>query len=127
MLFRSGRLAWLREHWHSGDVTPLASKATVAELRRVLAFTKFRLQALFQLELLALYASACTMLDPTGSCRVLCRDPKDQPLLDLAHCGNADILVTGDRDLLALAGQTAFLIETPEAYRHRVCCDEEKQ
>jgi putative PIN family toxin of toxin-antitoxin system len=125
MLFRSGRLAWLREHWHSGDVTPLTSKATVAELRRVLAFTKFRLQALFQLELLALYASACTVLDPTEPCRVLCRDPKDQPLLDLAHCGSADVLVTGDEDLLVLAGQTSFVIESPEAYRRRVCGDNE--
>jgi predicted nucleic acid-binding protein len=66
------------------------------------------------------------MLDPTEPCLVLCRDPKDQPLLDLAHCGSTDILVTGDRDLLALAGQTAFDIETPEDYQRRVRGGEEK-
>jgi predicted nucleic acid-binding protein len=38
----------------------------------------------------------------------------------LAQSGKADLLVTGDRDLLSLAGQTAFLIETPDAYRRRI-------
>jgi predicted nucleic acid-binding protein len=44
---------------------------------------------------------------------------KDQLFLDLAQSGKADILVTGDDDLLALAGQTVFVIETPEEYRRR--------
>jgi predicted nucleic acid-binding protein len=48
---------------------------------------------------------------------VLCRDPKDQAFLDLAENGKADLLVTGDDDLLVLAGQTAFVVESPEAYR----------
>jgi predicted nucleic acid-binding protein len=56
---------------------------------------------------------------------VHCRDAKDQPFLDLAESGKAEVLVTGDEDLLAMAGKTAFLIETPEAYRRRVCGDEE--
>jgi putative PIN family toxin of toxin-antitoxin system len=120
MLFRSGRLAWLREHWHSGDVTPLASNATVAEFRRILAYGKFGLQSLYQLEALAYYVSACTMLDPTVPYPTLCRDAKDQILLDLAHSGNADVLVTGETDLLVLAGQTKFAIETAEDYRRRL-------
>ncbi|MCI0667406.1 MAG: putative toxin-antitoxin system toxin component, PIN family [Methylococcaceae bacterium] len=32
-----------------------------------------------------------------------CRDPCDQPFLELAVAGNADFLVMGDADLLALA------------------------
>jgi len=40
-------------------------------------------------------------------------------LLPLAESGNADLLVSGDQDLVALAGQTGFLIETPEEYRRR--------
>jgi len=47
----------------------------------------------------------------------VCRDANDQPFLDLALNGHADLLVSGDQDLLALSGQTEFLIETPEAYR----------
>ncbi len=33
---------------------------------------------------------------------VVCRDPKDDKLLDLAVSGKADFLVTGDKDLLVL-------------------------
>ncbi|MGA7925621.1 MAG: hypothetical protein WCA20_06460 [Candidatus Sulfotelmatobacter sp.] len=36
-----------------------------------------------------------------------------------AQSGRADLLLSGDQDLLILAGQTTFLIETPEAYRRR--------
>lgn len=120
LLFRSGRLGWLRDHWHSGDVTLLASNATAAELRRVLAYTKFGLQNLYQLEAFAFYVSACTLINLTEPCPVLCRDAKDQAFLDLAQSGNADVLVTGDSDLAALAGQTDFIIETHEAYRQRI-------
>lgn len=119
MLFRSGRLAWLREHWHSDDVIPLASNATVAEFRRILAYAKFGLHDLYQLEALAYYVSACTMLDPSELCPVICRDAKDQAFLDLAQSGRADVLVSGDKDLLALAGRTDFICETPESYRRR--------
>ncbi|MHB1950729.1 MAG: putative toxin-antitoxin system toxin component, PIN family [Acidiferrobacteraceae bacterium] len=50
----------------------------------------------------------------------ICRDPADQPFLDLAHSSGATVLVSGDADLLSLAGQTAFDIESPAAYRQRV-------
>jgi predicted nucleic acid-binding protein len=40
--------------------------------------------------------------------------------LDLAHCGHADMLVSGDDDLLVLMEQTRFVIESPERYRRRV-------
>jgi predicted nucleic acid-binding protein len=40
--------------------------------------------------------------------------------LDLAQSGRADLLISGDQDLLILSGQTTFVIETPEAYRRRV-------
>lgn len=32
----------------------------------------------------------------------ICRDPKDNKLLELAVSGNANFLVTGDKDLLVL-------------------------
>jgi predicted nucleic acid-binding protein len=46
--------------------------------------------------------------------------------LDLSQSGKADLLVTGDEDLLALAGKTEFVIETPEEYRRRIAGGEEK-
>ncbi len=53
-------------------------------------------------------------------CPVIYRGPGDQSIVDLAHSGGATVLVSGDADLLSLAGQTAFDIESPAAYRQRV-------
>jgi uncharacterized protein len=120
LLFAGGRLAWLRQHWHDAGCTPLISRDTTAELARVLAYPKFRLSSDDRTELLAEYLPYCEIVDRVKPCKAICRDAADQPFLDLAQSGKADLLISGDRDLLALAGQTVFLIETPEAYRHRV-------
>jgi putative PIN family toxin of toxin-antitoxin system len=114
-----GRLSWLVDHWQAGNCVPLVSHATAAELARILAYPKFRLTTDEQLEALASYIPFCEAVEVAKPCPVLCRDAKDQPLLDLAHSGKADVLVSGDQDLLVLAGQTAFVIESPEDYRRR--------
>jgi putative PIN family toxin of toxin-antitoxin system len=121
LLFANGRLAWLRPHWREGGCVPLISRATAAELARVLGYPKFRLSPEDRLELLADYLPFCATVEPAQSCPSVCRDANDRPFLDLAQSGKADLLVTGDADPLSLAGQTEFLIETPEAYRSRVC------
>jgi putative PIN family toxin of toxin-antitoxin system len=120
LIFTHGRLTWLVGHWQGAGCLPLLSHDTAAELLRILAYPKFRLTAEEQLEALANYIPFCESVQIEHSCSVLCRDTKDQPLLDLAHSGKAEALVTGDGDLLALSGQTTFAIETPEAYRSKI-------
>jgi putative PIN family toxin of toxin-antitoxin system len=118
LVFTNDPLAWLRGHWAAGDSVPLVSRATVAELTRVLSYPKFQLSSDDRRELLAL--PYCEVVKVTTRCKLVCRDANDQPFLDLAQSGRADLLVSSDRDLLALAGETRFLIETPAAYRVRV-------
>ena len=120
LLFANGRLSWLREHWSRGGCVPLLSRETAAELVRVLAYPKFRLSLDNRHELLAEFLPYCEVIDVTKRCEAIYRDKKDQPFLDLAQSGKADLLISGDGDLLALAGKTSFGIETPEAYRNRV-------
>ena len=120
LLFANGRLAWLRQHWRESGGVPLISRATTAELTRVLGYPKFRLSQEDRRELLAEYLPYCEVIELTERCVLMCRDANDQPFLDLAQSGRADLLVSGDRDLLAMAGQTTFLIENPEDYRRRV-------
>jgi putative PIN family toxin of toxin-antitoxin system len=120
LLFPRGRLSWLVGHWQAGDCVAVISHATVEELMRTLAYPKFKLSAEQQLEVLAGYIPFCEAVEITELCPILCRDANDQAFLNLAHCAEAAILVTGDDDLLALAGQAAFVIETPEAYRLRI-------
>jgi uncharacterized protein len=120
LLFGRGHLAWLRSHWADRRCVSLVSHETAEELARVLRLKKFRLTASEYHEALAAYLPFCEIVKANRKCSVFCRDVNDQPFLDLAHSGKADSLVSGDRDLLVLAGRTKFLIETPEGYRLRV-------
>ena len=117
LLFQHGRLAWLRQHWREEVCLPLVSRATAAELTRVLAYPKFKLSVEDRRELLAAYLPYCRIVEANKRCPIACRDVKDQPFLDLAQSGKAEVLVSGDRDLLALAGMTSFPIVTPAEYR----------
>jgi len=46
----------------------------------------------------------------------MCRDPKDDKFLDLAVNGNADYIVTGDKDLLSMQRILGTLIISPADY-----------
>jgi uncharacterized protein len=87
---------------------------------RVLRYPKFQLSPDDSRELLADYLPHCEVIESPERCAAVCRDASDQPFLDLAQSGGADVLVSGDQDLLTLAGQTTFVIETAEAYRRRI-------
>ena len=122
LLFRSGALSWLRGAWRSGALRPLASRATTVELARVLAYPKFGLDAEEQRDLLDDYLPFCETVpvpDPPPAVPE-CRDPFDRPFLELALAGRADALVTGDADLLALAGAFPVPILSPAAFRRRL-------
>ena len=56
-----------------------------------------RLAALEQL-----LASLDYELPPAGTSDITIRDAKDQPILDAAILGSVDIILTGDKDFLAL-------------------------
>jgi putative PIN family toxin of toxin-antitoxin system len=57
----------------------------------------------------------------TGETIVVCRNPKDDKLLELATSGNADFLVTGDKDLLVLNPFRGVEIITPREFLDRTC------
>lgn len=122
LLFRSESANRLRQAWQSGEIQPLLSTATAQELLRVLAYPKFRLSADDQQELLADYLPWATSVRiPTPPQVPDCRDPHDLPFLELAIAGHAKWLVSGDRDLLALAGTTPFLILPPAKFLLQLC------
>ncbi len=107
LVFAQGRLAPLREAWQGAQCQPLVSSGTAAELLRVLAYPKFKLSAAQQKELLADYLPYCiaVRLPAKPPATPACRDPFDVPFLQLAVAGKAQYLITGDQDLLRLAGQ----------------------
>ena len=114
LLFRAGSLRWLVDAWQTERVYPLASKATVAELLRVLGYPKFRLAAGDRQALVEAYLPWCEAVVVSVATEVPdCRDPADRMFLELAAAANADALVTGDGDLLALETAFATPILTP--------------
>lgn len=119
LLFGHGRMAWLRLAWQGGGLLPLASRKTVTELLRVLAYPKFRLTADEREELLADYLPWVQNVEvPDDAPRpVICRDVFDLPFLQLALTAEADYLVTGDDDLLSLSSIGPIRIVTPARLR----------
>ena len=121
LLFRTGALVWLREAWAAGTIRPLASRETVTELIRVLAYPKFRLGKEDRAQLLGDYLPSCeTLAEPQAASIPDCRDPFDRKFLTLALAARADALDTGDKDLLDLASTFAVPILTPAAFRERL-------
>jgi putative PIN family toxin of toxin-antitoxin system len=121
LLFPAGSLAWLRQAWHAQTVRPLASRDTTAELIRVLSYPKFRLTADEREDLLGDYLPWCETASVPRRIKVpRCRDHFDRPFLELALAAKADALVTGDKDLLALARTFAVPILAPAAFRTRI-------
>jgi len=121
LLFTSGRLAWIRRAWQREQVQPLVCKETASELLRVLAYPKFKLTAEDRQDLLEdflPYADVVELPQPWPSLPV-CRDEKDQVFLVLAQVGQADALVTGDGDLLAMRDDFPGLIVTPDEWAER--------
>jgi uncharacterized protein len=106
LLFGRGPAARVRAGWQSERFVPLASAATARELVRVLAYPRFGLSSEEQSELLAdlmPWVAVVEVPDPPPPVP-RCRDPHDLAFLHLAVAGRARALVSGDRDLLVLAG-----------------------
>ncbi len=118
LVFAKGRLTPLRQTWQEQRIQPLVSRVTAAELIRVLAYPKFKLSAEEQQELLADYLPCCkTVRIPEPPPKTpACRDAFDVPFLQLAIVGKADVLVTGDQDLLVLAGSFVCPILNAEQF-----------
>src|SRR3989442_15638886 len=107
LVFGGGLAGRLGVGWEQGIFVPLASTAPAQELVRVLAYPKFRLSKLEQDELLAdylPYTQTVRIPQPPPSVPD-CRDLLDLPFMHLAVAGKAEVLVSGDRDLLALADE----------------------
>ena len=123
LIFPAAALSWLRSAWQGADLIPLATEDTLAELRRVLGYRKFnytdpetRAAVLRQYERWCVRVVIPQPPPPVPECR----DPDDRKFLELARFAQADALVTGDQDLLALAAEFPVPIITPAELYQRL-------
>jgi putative PIN family toxin of toxin-antitoxin system len=118
LVFAGGRLTPLRLAWQDRRVLPMVSRGTATELIRTLAYPKFKLAVHAQEEMLADYLPYCEVVripaspPPTPTCR----DAFDVAFLQLALAGTADALISGDKELLSLAGKLACPILAAEQF-----------
>lgn len=100
-----------------GDGLVLASRATLDELTDVLGRRKFDPYVSIEQrqEYLRLLLRTIEAITVKHRVRV-CKDPKDDKFLELALSGDADLILTGDRDLLALNPFRGIAIMTAGEY-----------
>jgi putative PIN family toxin of toxin-antitoxin system len=95
----------------------LVSEATVAELDEGLRRPKFNkyVPEEKRLEILAALVQAAELVEVTEVITA-CRDLKDNKFLELAVCGRAGHIISGDGDLLALHPFRGIAVVRPQAF-----------
>ena len=102
-LLFTGELSRIVDLWQRGEVVPLISRETFAELRTVLDYPNFSLspdeiQSLIEKEILPYFE----VVEIKENVRGVCRDHGDDKFLSCAISGAAHFILSGDKDLTDL-------------------------
>lgn len=95
------------------------SPAIIAEVDAALKLPKIRKYLRDPDEAVRWIADLAALADlagDTGRVKGVCRDPEDDAVLSAALEGRADVIVTGDADLLTLEEHDGIPIVTPRAF-----------
>ena len=100
---------------HEGVI--LVSQMTMSELADVLAQKKFDRYVTIEqrLQFIRLMAQTAEFVSIIHTIRE-CRDPKDDKFLEVALNGRADVIITGDADLLGMHPWRGISNLSPSAY-----------
>jgi putative PIN family toxin of toxin-antitoxin system len=99
----------------AGHFEIITSPALLDELRRVLSYPKLQAVIGDADQLIKLLALAAIVVTPTQTVEIV-RDPDDDRLIEAAQAGQADVIVTGDQDLLTLGRVGQIEILTPREF-----------
>jgi putative PIN family toxin of toxin-antitoxin system len=99
----------------AGRFEIVTTPALLDELRRVLAYPKLQAVIGDAEELIELLALAAIVVTPTETVELV-RDPDDDRLIEAALAAHADVIVTGDQDLLTLERVDQTRILTPREF-----------
>jgi putative PIN family toxin of toxin-antitoxin system len=105
--------------WRQGGLEVVLSRYILDELVRVLRrLPRVQLTTAEIRDLADSFMFLADVVEPRGAEDVDLRDPADQPVLLTLQAAKADYLVTGDKDLLALAGRYPILAPAEFWTRH---------
>ena len=99
----------------AGHFEIVTSPALLDELRRVLRYPKLQAVIGDADELIEFFALAAVVVTRTETVAVS-RDPDDDRLIEAALAANADVIVTGDEDLLTLGHVGQIQVLTPREF-----------
>jgi putative PIN family toxin of toxin-antitoxin system len=102
------------------------SPAILAEVEAALALPKIRRYFEDPSEALRWLADLAVLSDiaaDTGRAEGVCRDPDDDAVLSAALEGRAEVIVSGDADLLALEEHEGIAIVTPRDFLKLIAAD----
>lgn len=99
--------------------TLITGDVVLAELREVVR-RQINLPATTVAEVVALLRTQEVIPKPDEPLEIPSRDPDDRWILASAVAGRADVLVTGDSDLLTLAEQAPLPIVSPRGFWDRL-------
>jgi putative PIN family toxin of toxin-antitoxin system len=99
----------------SGRFRLLYSPVLLQEIQHVHSRGKFSLDPSKVDNLISFVRTRGEPVFPSEKVAV-CRDPKDNPVLECAWAGHADAIVTGDQDLLSLNPFRGIPILTPRQF-----------
>jgi uncharacterized protein len=102
IFFETGNEAKVLDAVINNKLTLVTSLEILQEIRGTLAAEKFGLTPTEAFSIFQLILSISEILLTPPAATKKCRDPDDQKFLDCAAGGNAEFLVTGDKDLIEL-------------------------
>lgn len=118
--FDDPAVAPIRRALQEGRASCVGNAACRDELAHVLSYPQFKISEHEARRILDEYAVLAPPCEPASATALpplpLCRDPDDQKFLELARAARADLLVTKDKALLAMAkqaGRLGFRIAAP--------------
>jgi uncharacterized protein len=104
--------------WRQGGLDVVLSRYILDEMVRVLPrLSRVTLSAEEIRDLADSFMFLADIIEPAAEQDLTLRDPSDQPVLGTLLSSRADYLITGDKDLLALAERHPIL--TPAAFWER--------
>jgi uncharacterized protein len=112
------RLRGLFDAMMHGDVRLVFSPQLLRELTDTASEPKFRKYFTPEVldDLLFVIHESAVFVEPTPPYIQVCRDPKDDHVLALCKKAKADVLVTGDKDLLVLERHGSTAIMRPKEF-----------
>jgi putative PIN family toxin of toxin-antitoxin system len=116
-LLFTGTASELVPLWQQGAITVLLSRGILEEYLRVLSYPKFQLsegdiKSLIEEEVLP-YVE---VVSPKRRLGVVKRDPSDDKFLECAMGGKAEVIISGDKDLLFLGRYRRIRIQSPAQF-----------